>query len=66
MSNSESKPDNFVFRCIWKCGVCVSVCAENAISHGSEIFNIDRVVCSRCLVCVRICPAGIIEEDLFA
>ncbi len=66
MSSSESKPDRSGFRCIWKCGICVSVCPENAISHGSEIFAIDETVCSKCLSCVRTCPAGVIEEDLVA
>jgi Fe-S-cluster-containing hydrogenase component 2 len=66
LSGSESKPENSEFNCIWECGICVSVCAENAISHGSDLFVIDKAACSNCLVCVRTCPAGVIQGDLFA
>jgi ferredoxin len=66
LPDSKSKPESPGFICIWKCGVCTAVCGESAILHGSEIFEIDVDACSRCLLCVRTCPAGIIEEDLFA
>jgi Fe-S-cluster-containing hydrogenase component 2 len=66
LSDSKSKPRNLEFTCIWKCGICISVCAENAISDGSDLFTVNEVRCSGCLACVRACPAGVIEEDLFA
>jgi Fe-S-cluster-containing hydrogenase component 2 len=66
LSSSESKPDRCGFACPWRCGVCLSVCAENAISHRLEIFVIDRTTCSECRLCLRACPAGVIQEDLFA
>ena len=66
MPGSESKAHKSEFKCVWGCGICVAVCRENAVSHASEIFIIDRIACSECLLCVKMCPAGIIEEDLFA
>jgi Fe-S-cluster-containing hydrogenase component 2 len=64
----ESKPrsEECRFTCAWQCGICIAVCRHNAISHGSDMFRIDRSVCSECKLCVGTCPAGIIGEDLFA
>ena len=66
MSGNRTIPEKSEFHCTWKCGVCVAVCPEGAISTGSERLVIDNAACSGCLICVKTCPAGVIEEDLFA
>ena len=47
-----------------RCGSCVEICKENAISlpeeSGPPIFNLDS--CVNCCQCIRVCPAGALQE----
>jgi Fe-S-cluster-containing hydrogenase component 2 len=51
--------------CEWMCGICGGVCMEDAIVLEAGRIRVDPETCSRCLVCVRLCPAGILEEGTF-
>ncbi|MBU0970379.1 MAG: glycyl-radical enzyme activating protein [Proteobacteria bacterium] len=46
-------------KCI-KCGSCVEICPEQAIS-GNRFF-MDRKACSLCFACVEICPANALKK----
>jgi Fe-S-cluster-containing hydrogenase component 2 len=59
----ESKTLEFV--CEWQCGICIAVCRDRAVSYRPGGIEIDRAACSGCMLCVKICPAGIIREDRF-
>jgi len=48
-------------KCI-KCGHCIEVCHEKAISIVDDMRSIDRSRCNLCLECVKICPSGAIEQ----
>ncbi len=41
-----------------KCGACIEVCAEAAISMAEEKAIIDRGACLNCGQCARACPTG--------
>ncbi len=49
--------------CAWMCGVCSAVCRDDAVALDSDEIRIDRGRCTRCLVCARLCPAGILEDS---
>ena len=51
--------------CEWVCGICGAVCMEDAIACEGGRVKVDTGRCSRCLVCVRLCPAGILEDGTF-
>ena len=51
--------------CEWMCGVCGAVCREDAIVCEAGTVRVDPGRCSRCLVCVRLCPMGILEDGTF-
>jgi len=48
-------------KCI-RCGSCIAVCPENALSFGSCRIEIDREKCSGCFRCVDECPTTSIEQ----
>ena len=48
--------------CKWMCGVCSAVCREDALACGAASVRVDPLRCTGCLVCVRLCPAGILED----
>ncbi len=66
MSNRESQDRGLVVTCTWTCGVCSAVCSDRAVAYGSGDVMIDMTACSRCLICTKVCPAGILEEETFA
>jgi len=43
-------------RCI-RCGACISVCTQGAITWDSESMATDREKCTRCGACVEVCHA---------
>ncbi len=48
-----------------RCGKCVEVCPENAISPvgpDGEYPVMDRGKCVKCMDCVKACPAGALEQ----
>ncbi|MBE6886618.1 MAG: 4Fe-4S dicluster domain-containing protein [Ruminococcaceae bacterium] len=50
-------------KCTYGCtgyGDCVSACTQNAISIVDGIAKVDPELCSGCLVCVSVCPKGVI------
>jgi Fe-S-cluster-containing hydrogenase component 2 len=57
--------DSIEVSCKWMCGVCGAVCPEDAIACEAGTVRVDPEVCSRCLTCVRLCPAGILEDGTF-
>jgi ferredoxin len=65
----DAKPDEtartgvVALACSWMCGICSAVCRDDAVSLDGDRIRIDPERCSRCLVCVRLCPAGILEEE---
>lgn len=49
-------------KCI-RCGKCVEICPEKAISEGDPLFiDIDRSKCNLCLECSERCPAAAITS----
>ena len=66
MSSNEPRESNLIVKCIWACGLCSAVCRERAISYSSDLVEVDGSACSGCLVCVGVCPAGILGEETFA
>jgi len=47
-------------KCI-KCGTCVAVCPENAISLSSDGITTDTELCTLCGSCADVCPTKAIE-----
>jgi pyruvate formate lyase activating enzyme len=47
-------------KCI-KCGTCVAVCPENAISLSSDGITTDAELCTLCGKCADVCPTKAIE-----
>lgn len=51
------------------CDVCEPVCPNQAISMGSEIYQIDPQLCTECVghfetpQCVAFCPVDCIPKD---
>ena len=51
------------------CDVCMSVCPNNAISPGEEIYVIEPKLCTECIghfehpQCVDVCPVDCIPKD---
>ena len=66
MALSSSEGEAFSVVCVWKCGICSAVCKDDAITYGSDGLRVDLAACSGCGICVRACPAGILEEEAFA
>ena len=49
----------FHSKCI-RCGDCINICPENALSADvdrSHYIHIDRSLCTSCGACVRVCPS---------
>jgi len=44
-----------------QCGVCVSGCAQGAISEGDSQSIIDPALCIECGTCAENCPTGAIS-----
>jgi Pyruvate/2-oxoacid:ferredoxin oxidoreductase delta subunit len=65
LSDEIPAGDNPTAACLWQCGVCSAVCADRAIAYRPGGLVVDRSRCSGCLICVRVCPAGILEEKTF-
>lgn len=66
MPDSRPVDENLTVTCVWRCGLCSAVCADEAITYGAREVEVNRSGCSRCLVCVMVCPAGILREETFA
>jgi Fe-S-cluster-containing hydrogenase component 2 len=66
LSDEPTRSDCLFVRCSWKCGLCLAVCREAAITSDSGDIGIRRDMCSRCMLCVRLCPVGILREEIFA
>jgi ferredoxin len=66
LSSEEPWDRDLIIRCIWTCGLCSAVCCDRAISYMPDSVKVDRSACTRCLVCVEVCPAGILGEKAFA
>ena len=45
------------------CGACAAGCPVEAISQGSEHYEIDKNTCISCGACAGTCPVGAISED---
>ncbi len=51
------------------CDLCLTVCPNDAISAGEEIFLIDPELCTECVgrhpvsQCVKVCPVKAIVPD---
>ena len=51
------------------CGVCLPECPNEAITEGSEIFQIDPVLCTECVgfhdeeQCAVVCPVDCCLPD---
>lgn len=45
------------------CGACAGTCPVEAISQGSEHYEIDAGKCISCGACAGTCPVGAISED---
>ena len=45
-----------------KCGTCVPVCPQEAISEGKERYVIDPEKCVDCGLCSDECPVEAISE----
>lgn len=48
--------------CLW-CGCCVGICPENAIFLNETVIEIDEEKCTDCMICVRGCPVGAMDEN---
>ena len=46
------------------CGQCVMFCSEYVLSVSGETFKcqVDRDLCTDCLICIDYCPTGAIQE----
>jgi len=60
-----ARAESIDISCRWMCGVCGAVCREDAIACEGESVRVDPERCTRCLVCVRLCPMGILEDRTF-
>jgi len=54
-------PHTISNECI-SCGSCVSACPVEAISEGSEKYEIDQNTCTDCGTCVDECPVDAISQ----
>ncbi len=50
-------PKNDPVKCGF-CGGCAGACPENVITVGEASFSIDTKGCTKCNICVQVCPAG--------
>lgn len=50
-----------------RCGECVHLCPNDAISPGTPVYRVNPWLCTECLgfaeapECVPVCPAGAIQ-----
>ena len=65
LPDSASRSETVCVSCTWMCGLCSAVCWEDAIVCEGESVRVDPERCSHCLVCVRLCPMGILEDRTF-
>jgi len=49
-------------KCMY-CGGCVGVCPTNSLELMETALTVNEDTCTKCLICVRFCPVGAIEED---
>ena len=65
-SNVESQNPypEFFFRKIKcdRCGKCVALCPQDAVTLGNDGIEIDRQSCDRCMKCADICPTHAISR----
>jgi MinD superfamily P-loop ATPase len=47
-------------RCV-QCGICLEMCRYGAISRMDDAFQVNRLKCEGCKVCVHFCPAEAID-----
>lgn len=43
------------------CGACEDVCPVEAISEGSEIYEVAKETCTDCGACDDVCPVDAIK-----
>ena len=44
------------------CGGCVAVCKNNAITVYFNHWEVDKDLCSECLICKKVCPMDAISK----
>ncbi len=68
---SEMEPGVYVSRCIGKdrCGLCLSVCAEEGAlefeegeDNNRKLISINRDICTGCMKCTEVCPADAVIQ----
>jgi len=59
-------PGKFSVDVCTQCGVCASVCPENAIDEVDGVYLIDSGKCTNCGICAQECPFGVIimKDDM--
>ncbi len=46
-----------------ECGECADNCPEEAIRLEGEVFEVESNLCTGCLICVEICPRGVMFKQ---
>jgi Fe-S-cluster-containing hydrogenase component 2 len=46
-----------------QCGECAANCPEEAIHSENGVFVVDTDSCTGCLLCVEVCPQGVMFEQ---
>lgn len=44
------------------CGACAGECPVNAISEGTDRYEVNEAECIDCGACDSVCPTGAIKE----
>jgi len=44
------------------CGTCEPECPVDAISQGTDIYEIDESKCTDCGACAEVCPVSCISQ----
>ena len=48
-------------KCV-SCGTCAGVCPTEAITEGTDHYEINQDLCAQCGTCAANCPTEAIEE----
>ena len=49
-------------KCLY-CGGCSGACPENVITVLEDSLEIDLKNCTKCNICVKVCPAGAMVKE---